>query len=100
SRDLCAVDRLVHEQEITRQQRALHAARRNLKCFDEEGANDEEENERHAQRSHPVIEPPRETRTAWLGRRGERRWGGRDGGGDGAPIGRKIASDSCFTEGT
>src|SRR2546425_525833 len=72
--DLRPVHRLVHEQEVAGEQRALHAARRNLKGFDEKRADDEEQHERHAQRAHPVVEPPRQGGAAsLLGGEGHRR---------------------------
>src|SRR4029077_17532727 len=55
--------------------RALHAAGRNLKGFDEESADDEEEDQRHAQGAHPIVEPASETRAAGWRRRGERHGG-------------------------
>src|SRR5439155_1653053 len=55
--NLGAVDRLVDEQEIAREQRPLHAAGRNLKRFDQERADDEEKHQGHAQRAHPIVEP-------------------------------------------
>src|SRR5207245_579573 len=61
------VDCLVDEQEVTGEQRTLHAARGDLKGFDEEGLDDEEEDERHAERTHPAVEPAGEPRPALLG---------------------------------
>src|SRR4029077_1036246 len=62
--DLRPVDRLVHEQEVPGEQGSLHAARWNLERFDEESRDDAEENDRHADRAQPVVEPATEARLA------------------------------------
>src|SRR2546423_1688837 len=46
--NLRAEDRLVHKQKVPREQRTFHAAGGDLKGFEKESTNDEEQHERHA----------------------------------------------------
>src|SRR2546421_6685870 len=66
--NLRAVHRFVHEQEVPREQGSLHAARGDLKRFDQEGLDDDEENDGHADRAQPVVEPTTQSRLALLDR--------------------------------
>jgi hypothetical protein len=61
-RDFSAINHLVDEQEVSYEERTLHAARRNLESFDKEGANDEKERECNGDGAEPFPDESEKSR--------------------------------------